>query len=102
MIRRPPRSTLFPYTTLFRSVLVESQPSVGGRIVVICDGPIWIVRSADSSIGTWVRPCDWDVVDLVGPERIVGAEWTARPRVEIGRASCRERMKIWVGAGSLK
>src|SRR5258708_37583335 len=26
MIRRPPRSTLFPYTTLFRSVLVNIQP----------------------------------------------------------------------------
>src|SRR3712207_7303309 len=27
MIRRPPRSTLFPYTTLFRSIRVgESQP----------------------------------------------------------------------------
>src|SRR3712207_8920022 len=25
MIRRPPRSTLFPYTTLFRSVLLEEQ-----------------------------------------------------------------------------
>src|SRR5256885_3987831 len=25
MIRRPPRSTLFPYTTLFRSVGVEAQ-----------------------------------------------------------------------------
>src|SRR5438445_9320093 len=25
MIRRPPRSTLFPYTTLFRSGLVEGQ-----------------------------------------------------------------------------
>src|SRR5260221_10981162 len=24
MIRRPPRSTLFPYTTLFRSVLITS------------------------------------------------------------------------------
>src|SRR3712207_7312848 len=24
MIRRPPRSTLFPYTTLFRSILVDS------------------------------------------------------------------------------
>src|SRR2546427_6393066 len=24
MIRRPPRSTLFPYTTLFRSVLIET------------------------------------------------------------------------------
>src|SRR2546429_3932279 len=29
MIRRPPRSTLFPYTTLFRSGLVEST---GGRV----------------------------------------------------------------------
>src|SRR2546430_16348696 len=26
MIRRPPRSTLFPYTTLFRSELVAVQP----------------------------------------------------------------------------
>src|SRR2546426_6501737 len=25
MIRRPPRSTLFPYTTLFRSVLVGTE-----------------------------------------------------------------------------
>src|SRR6266700_619507 len=25
MIRRPPRSTLFPYTTLFRSLLVRAQ-----------------------------------------------------------------------------
>src|SRR5258707_5001095 len=26
MIRRPPRSTLFPYTTLFRSTAVSDQP----------------------------------------------------------------------------
>src|SRR2546426_1724811 len=26
MIRRPPRSTLFPYTTLFRSVLAAAPP----------------------------------------------------------------------------
>src|SRR2546430_6963394 len=26
MIRRPPRSTLFPYTTLFRSYLVGDRP----------------------------------------------------------------------------
>src|SRR5690349_24065706 len=26
MIRRPPRSTLFPYTTLFRSVLILADP----------------------------------------------------------------------------
>src|SRR3712207_7500356 len=31
MIRRPPRSTLFPYTTLFRSV-VDVQPVLEERI----------------------------------------------------------------------
>src|SRR2546422_8539332 len=31
MIRRPPRSTLFPYTTLFRSHVLEVQP--GRRLV---------------------------------------------------------------------
>src|SRR2546422_8536347 len=28
MIRRPPRSTLFPYTTLFRSVLAGHDPTI--------------------------------------------------------------------------
>src|SRR2546422_5594923 len=28
MIRRPPRSTLFPYTTLFRSVRLPPPPSI--------------------------------------------------------------------------
>src|SRR3712207_8162545 len=37
MIRRPPRSTLFPYTTLFRSRLAAEAPdapgsSTGGRM----------------------------------------------------------------------
>src|SRR5438309_5573007 len=29
MMRRPPRSTLFPYTTLFRSRFVEASASAG-------------------------------------------------------------------------
>src|SRR5256885_12638623 len=32
MIRRPPRSTLFPYTTLFRSVASAHTPGVGAAI----------------------------------------------------------------------
>src|ERR1039457_7009773 len=32
MIRRPPRSTLFPYTTLFRSILPSSWESVAGNL----------------------------------------------------------------------
>src|SRR3712207_7942092 len=31
MIRRPPRSTLFPYTTLFRSDLAQGVPENFGR-----------------------------------------------------------------------
>src|SRR2546430_16822160 len=31
MIRRPPRSTLFPYTTLFRSWSAESETAIGQR-----------------------------------------------------------------------
>src|SRR5437016_7141478 len=33
MIRRPPRSTLFPYTTLFRSLKLEQQVSRPGTII---------------------------------------------------------------------
>src|SRR5256885_4166636 len=32
MIRRPPRSTLFPYTTLFRSGRVDRQQAVHRRL----------------------------------------------------------------------
>src|SRR5258707_3170721 len=34
MIRRPPRSTLFPYTTLFRSRVSESAGSVNGDLTL--------------------------------------------------------------------
>src|SRR5256884_7049449 len=33
MIRRPPRSTLFPYTTLFRSLLAMLADHLGTRIL---------------------------------------------------------------------
>src|SRR5690349_24156960 len=32
MIRRPPRSTLFPYTTLFRSVFFETDSAFGNPL----------------------------------------------------------------------
>src|SRR2546429_3233206 len=40
MIRRPPRSTLFPYTTLFRSQPNGKQdPRVGGSILKLPNEP---------------------------------------------------------------
>src|SRR2546422_4350730 len=39
MIRRPPRSTLFPYTTLFRSTLLTGgAPSRGRAARIRCGG----------------------------------------------------------------
>src|SRR3712207_7567880 len=39
MIRRPPRSTLFPYTTLFRSLqnypVLDGAYTLGGRLTVL-------------------------------------------------------------------
>src|SRR5688572_32759782 len=45
MIRRPPRSTLFPYTTLFRSraagvLELESQEGVSGLDGLVVDGDL--------------------------------------------------------------
>src|SRR2546430_15370275 len=45
MIRRPPRSTLFPYTTLFRSLRNNSPLTLNGIVVAglnerFCCGPI--------------------------------------------------------------
>src|SRR2546422_7654178 len=39
MIRRPPRSTLFPYTTLFRSPIAEGVAMIGFIVVVIA---VWV------------------------------------------------------------
>src|SRR5437868_9848635 len=46
MIRRPPRSTLFPYTTLFRSIYAE--PGQNGRSVMVAE--------TQDSIGQLVPP----------------------------------------------
>src|SRR2546430_10069657 len=44
MIRRPPRSTLFPYTTLFRSYLVYF-------LVMIYGWPLWLAGLASVALG---------------------------------------------------
>src|SRR2546425_1319443 len=41
MIRRPPRSTLFPYTTLFRSSLQMGPAGRGGRKPPSGSSPRW-------------------------------------------------------------
>src|SRR5256885_5588602 len=48
MIRRPPRSTLFPYTTLFRSHgYTTSTPTTDGERVYVFFGKTGVVRSEE-------------------------------------------------------
>src|SRR3712207_7834041 len=56
MIRRPPRSTLFPYTTLFRSVGELGHQAADGRVAFrqgfgAADQGIGIARSEDQAEG---------------------------------------------------
>src|SRR2546427_9389578 len=64
MIRRPPRSTLFPYTTLFRSSLGRAL----GRWAVAAEAYGYASGSAGPAQGgllgaVTVRPAEWLVVD---------------------------------------
>src|SRR5574341_1431143 len=75
MIRRPPRSTLFPYTTLFRSVLVDpALPQSGTGLpawqVVARFAPLVVPQVGSRYIGFRAR--------RLGPARLVEAtlEWT--------------------------
>src|SRR5258708_9551073 len=47
MIRRPPRSTLFPYTTLFRSVVGDADPPRSGRVHAEERSEVHAVMGAD-------------------------------------------------------
>src|SRR5689334_23634173 len=60
MIRRPPRSTLFPYTTLFRSEQ---------RTLSVCGGPL----AVEIAIGHRDRPVD-EVAEVVGEVGVVAAD----------------------------
>src|SRR2546426_4916627 len=49
MIRRPPRSTLFPYTTLFRSSVCHPRASIGRSGASVCHPRASIGRSGATS-----------------------------------------------------
>src|SRR2546430_12521693 len=54
MIRRPPRSTLFPYTTLFRSAAAKSANLGGAPVTPTTDLALDDIRLGDPAL--WLRP----------------------------------------------
>src|SRR3712207_7534186 len=65
MIRRPPRSTLFPYTTLFRSVRdVDDEDHLGLREVALHPGPRRLFERRAEVVRRHAEPCRVPAVDL--------------------------------------
>src|SRR3712207_7083521 len=72
MIRRPPRSTLFPYTTLFRSVGVAGAD--GDDLDALLAGLGGLPDGALGGVGVAVGQ-DHDVAGAVGgPEAVAGQD----------------------------
>src|SRR2546430_10078742 len=72
MIRRPPRSTLFPYTTLFRSLAAE-----GARVAIVARDAATLdaaARAVRSATGTQVEPIAADLSGLAGVTGTVRSE----------------------------
>src|SRR2546426_10268218 len=64
MIRRPPRSTLFPYTTLFRSLGAKGGGAPGGLVTLDNDGKFLEARPApDYMYDVGVKP-ELNLIDV--------------------------------------
>src|SRR5258708_39704358 len=91
MIRRPPRSTLFPYTTLFRSVLRGDGDRVGRDVDAEPArlGPLAQERQQEAAAaGTEIQ--DLDLALVAAPvERCFDHALAVRPGIE-GRRRERE------------
>src|SRR5258708_31074600 len=53
MIRRPPRSTLFPYTTLFRSQPLPEHEINAGHFLLPTPGQVWRYLSTRPRVSRW-------------------------------------------------
>src|SRR5256886_14468372 len=87
MIRRPPRSTLFPYTTLFRSVLVNGRrvqpgsPSGGTPAVDLDFIPAELIQRVEILTGgassTYGADAVGGVVNFILNDKYQGVKFTA-------------------------
>src|SRR3712207_8982493 len=77
MIRRPPRSTLFPYTTLFRSMAAFLVLTLVGGCTGSTSGGIKILRF--EILFLVLRK---QIVQLHSPRRVLPLAYNGRPRSE--------------------
>src|SRR5438552_10114895 len=68
MIRRPPRSTLFPYTTLFRSLVANEGDEVVGVVAYRTD---WFQCTMVSLVCVTERRSEEHTSELQSPDHLV-------------------------------
>src|SRR2546430_15473397 len=74
MIRRPPRSTLFPYTTLFRSTPTDSKEA----------GALWKRQPLDESLVDGHALACGDFLGIGRDKIVVGWRAMNKPGVKVG------------------
>src|SRR2546422_7524809 len=67
MIRRPPRSTLFPYTTLFRSQELPRVAGLEGEVVIVDPRPVFHFLEVDDVLLFLGRPRRLRLLELELP-----------------------------------
>jgi len=80
MIRRPPRSTLFPYTTLFRSGRAKAA---GLRVVLGHGFGLTLSTIAEATVAA-VSDAVIDGCEAVGPLKMAGDVVTTPARLDAG------------------
>src|SRR3712207_8490853 len=76
MIRRPPRSTLFPYTTLFRSVQPRDARRDLRRVRLLVDAARPLLAALPLEVLHRVRDVDRVAVDAGALQRLVDRKST--------------------------
>src|SRR3712207_9072203 len=107
MIRRPPRSTLFPYTTLFRSVAKswklhvekilrttpeENLESVRDTVAYLARVGKEVIFDAEHYFDGFKADPEYALAVLRAAAGAGGTTLVLCDTSEIGRASCRERV----------
>src|SRR2546422_10380462 len=90
MIRRPPRSTLFPYTTLFRS-LVPRPPA---RVAAIAAWVVQLVAESSGKAGRGVVPLVDDPAAERRPDTQIVSEFSEDP-LDLGAEFLKWELATW-------
>src|SRR2546427_5608801 len=101
MIRRPPRSTLFPYTTLFRSVRRQGLEDIGRAAARDAGAALGHVALAGGAAADGAaRLEDVDADERAGSGAMVGGVVVASPALRGARAVCRRGLQDIGRAGA--